>query len=211
MFALREPTCATHLRKHAILRTVVLALMTTASAAVMLAQQLAYKGFVLKSPVGNDTAVRFFYYSGGDFFQEPLIFRPVEQEDPHLNTALPAKEGWITFLAFDEMSQLMQVLAQSNLPWKESRKAKVFGPFRLPDEISVSMDIEVISSMGTASAKLSPTMICETLGPLDSTLKTQRALLEFQHFRSFYGCQVPGFKFLEYQQLILRENAARRH
>jgi hypothetical protein len=175
-----------------------LSLIIALTPSVVRSKQKEYKGFVLTSPVGPDSAVRIFY-SSGDVVSEPLVFRPVDQKSPLLNTALWAKEGWTSYVTFDEMSQLMAQLAQLNLSWKESRKLKVL-PFKIPIESPENVVIEVVSTMGTANTKLNPTLICERLKPLDPALRTYRALWELRHFRVFNGCQIPGFNFFEFQR-----------
>jgi hypothetical protein len=177
--------------------TLVLCLIIAVTTSAVRAEQKEYKGFVLTSPVENYSVVRIFYYSG-DVIDGPLVFRPVEQNSPSLNSALWTKEGWTTYVSFDEMSQLMARLAQLNLSWKESKKPKALEPFKIPLEDPINVDIEVVSSTGTAKAKLSPTMLCEKLKLLDSALRTYRALWELRHFRVFHGCQIPGFNFFEY-------------
>lgn len=172
-------------------------------------QSKPYNGAVLTSPVGSDTAIRFFYYSGGDFIVGPLIFRPVEENDPLLNTAPVLAEGTVAYVSRGEMSQLLQDLAQSNLSWKETRKSRPLEPFKIPDEIMLAMEVEVVSSQGTAKANLKPEAICGKLGPLQPALKTARAGLEFQYFRSFHECVVAGFDQLAYWQLIQKERSTR--
>ena len=174
-----------------------LSLIIVLTPSVVRSKQKEYKGFVLTSPVGPDSAVRIFY-SSGDVVSEPLVFRPVEKKSPLLNTAIWGKEGWTTYVTLDEMSQLMVQLAQLSLSWKESRKLKGL-PFKIPIESPENVVIEVVSTMGTANTKLNPSLICERLKPLDPALRTHRALWELQHFRVFNGCQIPGFDYFEFQ------------
>jgi hypothetical protein len=188
-------------------RVFALLLITVCGASGMRSQSKKSKDFVLSAPIGSDTAVRFFYYSGGDFGGGALLIRAVERGSPQLNTALAVKEGLVTYVSFDEMSKMTEGLAQLNLVWKESKKIERFKPFTVFDEPSVNAEIEVVGSTGTAKARLNGSRICEELGPLDSGLQTRRALLEFQEFRSETGCNVPGFNHLEYMQMILREHA----
>jgi hypothetical protein len=189
------------LRNKTILRAVIFTLMIPGSASVLLSQQKGYKGFILNSPVGDDTAIRLSYYGGGDVIQAPLIFRPAQPGNTRLNTALATMEGWNTYVSFDEMAQLMQALARSNLAWKESKKVKSLEHFKEPDEISDNVRIEVVSPMGTARAKISSTKICEDLKPLNSALTTERGLWEFQSFLVFLNCKIPGFDFLKYRHI----------
>jgi hypothetical protein len=148
--------------------------------------------------VDVNTAVRFFYQPSGNYFHFPLVFRAVEQQDSRRNTAPMAAEGRTAYVSLSEMQQLMQDFATSDLSWQESEKVEALGSFR-ELEISDSLVITVTSSKGTAEASLNPKEICKTLKPLDSALKTPRALWEFQGFRLNYGCKVPGFVFDAYQ------------
>jgi hypothetical protein len=174
-----------------------LILVIAATAAVMQSCQNYDKRFVLNSPVDENTAVRFFYQPAGNYFHSPLVFRVVDQKDSRLNTAPMAVEGRTAYISLSEMRQLMQGLAHSDLSWRESEKVEVLGSFRKLD-ITDNMEITAVSSKGTAQATLNPQKICETLKPLDSALKTPRALWEFQGFRLNYGCKVPGFVYDAY-------------
>ncbi len=176
------------------------------AASIVLSQPKRHADFVLNAPVGSSTGIRFFYYSGGDVVDGPLIIRPVEQGSPRVNTAAAAKDDLITYVLFNEMSQLMERLTQLDLPWKESKKVEPFRPFSIMDEPSVKADIEVVTSAGTAKVKLDPRSACDKLAIMDSAFQTRRALLEFQEFRNQMGCKVSGFNHLEYMQMILREH-----
>ena len=181
-----------------------LSLIILSSQVVILAQHKEYAGIVLHSPVTSQTAIRFYAQSNGDVLQEPLVIRPVEPSDPRLNTAPITEDGQTTFVSEDEMSQLLKKLAQSDLHWKESKKVKAIEPYRGPnrfDDRSDDLDIEVVTLAGTAQAKVKPTETCETLGQLNLALQTPRALLEFQAFRHWDGCEVPGFDFIRWQSL----------
>ena len=188
------------LRNSSILWTVVVTLIIAGSAGVVLSQQNQYKGFVLKSPVGENSAVRFFYDPAlSDYFHSPVVFRAGEQGDARLVTPPTSTGGWTSYVSFSEMRELTQALAQSNLTWEETDRVEVLEPsFQIPR--FEAMEILVVGSKGTARAKLRPTRICETLKPLDSVLKTQRAHWEFQWFRVTHGCQVPGFDWNLYPE-----------
>jgi hypothetical protein len=180
-------------------------------ARVARSQPKRHNDFVLSAPVGSDTGVRWFYYSGGDVIDGPLIFRPVEPGSPRLNTVAGAKGEFVTYVSFDEMSQLMERLTRLDLRWKESKKVERFKPFSVMDEPSVNVDIEVVNSAGTAKVKLNGTLACEKLAPLDSVFQTRRALLEFQEFRFEMNCSISGFNQLEYMQMVLREHTPKPH
>jgi hypothetical protein len=185
--------------------------LVACGARVARSQPKRHNDFVLSAPVGSDTAVRFFYYSGGDFGGGALLFRPVESGSPQLNTAAPAKEGLIAYVLSHEMARLTEGLAQLNLVWKESKKTEKLRPFSIFDEPSVNVDIEVVNSAGTAKVKLNGALACEKLAALDSVFQTRRALLEFQEFRFEMNCSVSGFNQLEYMQMVLREHTPKPH
>lgn len=195
------------LRNQTTSRILGVLLILVCAANLMHAQPKRRADFVLNSPLGSATGIRFFYYSGGDVIDGPVIFRPAEHGSPELNAAAAGRAELSTYVSFDEMSQLMERLKQLNLPWKESKKVKAFKPFSVFDEPSVKVDIQVVSSAGTAKAKLDGSLACEKLTAFDSAIQTRRALLDFQAFRSFMGCSVSGFDPSQYMQMISREHA----
>jgi len=148
---------------------------------------------VLKAPVDENTAIRFFYQPAGDYFHFPLVFRSVDPKDPRLNTAPMTTEGRTAYISLSEMQELMQALSHLRLSWQESARVELLESFRKL-KITDTMVITAVSSDGRAIANLNPKKICETFKPLDSALKTPRALWEFQGFRLNYGCKVPGFE-----------------
>jgi hypothetical protein len=155
------------------------------------------KKHVLNCPVDENTAVRFFYNNESDYFHSPLIFRPVAQGDPRLNTAPMGEEGRTAYISLAEISELIQGLARSDLPWQESEEVEPLGSSERLMSLTVN-EIRVVCSKGTATAKLDPKRICQTLKPLDSALEMPRALWEFQLFRHGCRCKVAGFNFQAY-------------
>lgn len=152
---------------------------------------------VFNCPVDENTAVRFFYFPGGDYYHFPLIFRPVAQGDPRLNTAPMGEEGRTAYISRKEMRDLIRRLAHSGLSWQESEKVEPLGSFK-PLALLMTTEIRVVCSKGMARAEFDPKRVCQTLEPLDSALKTPRALWEFQLFRQGYGCKVTGFNWDAY-------------
>lgn len=157
--------------------------------------------FLVNCPADKETAIRFFYNPPGDYFHFPLIFRPVEEADPRLNTAPMTVEGRIAYIPMVEMQQLLQGLSHSDdLSWQESEKVESLGGYRELRGGSDSMEILVVCSKGTARATLVLKKICKTLAPLDAAFETPRALWEFQAFRIGYRCKVPaGFETGKYR------------
>lgn len=184
--------CGTVLRNRVILSTLALASAFLWSAGAVQSQQSQAKGFVFNTAVDKNTVVRFFYQPPGDYFHYPLVFRAVEEGDSRLGTG-PSADGGIAYIVVFEMQQLSQGLAHLNLSWQESEKIETLESFKdLP--ITDRMEIVVVTSKGTAKAQVKPNRICETLGPLDSAIRTKRPLWGFQAFRINYGCKIPGFK-----------------
>ena len=64
--------------------------------------------------------------------------------------------------------------------------------------VTEAMDVVIIFSKGAARGVIQNENICETLASLDSPIKTPRAHWEFQRFRIYYGCRVPGFDDAKY-------------
>jgi len=173
-------------------RVLGLFLLATAGAAALAGQGAPGKTTSLDCPGDDTTAIRFFYDTG-DYFHFPLIFRAVPKGDSRFNTAPMGFEGRTAYVSKGEMRQLLKELAQSDLPWQVSGKVRPLGSFKEIQSSTDTMEILVVCSKETASAKFDPTKICDTLAPLDTAFKTPRALSEFQGFRLNYGCQVPGF------------------
>lgn len=175
-----------------------LVLVTATAIGAFAFQWVPGKKLLLGCSADETTAIRLFYNNESDYFHFPLIFRAVEQRDPHLNTAPMVAEGRTVYISQTEMQSLLRGLAQLDLPWQESEKVETLGSFKRLRPWSDSMEILVACSKGTARVKVDPKKICKTLKPLDSALKTPRALWEFQRFRLNYGCQVPGFQYGAY-------------
>jgi hypothetical protein len=154
-------------------------------------------GNVLNSPADESVAIRFFFQPPGDSFHAPLIFRVVDEKDPRLNTAPILDSGRTAYISLSDMQRLLPAVTHLPLLWRHAETVEVFGSSRVLQLVD-TMDITVVSSHGTARAALDPKKICETLKPMDSAIKTPRALWEFQLFRIGYGCKVPGFNYDAY-------------
>ena len=131
----------------------ILGLAFMGSAGLLLAGQNQYKGHVLNTPVGENFAVRLFYDPAvSDYFHFPIVFRVADEGDARLITPPSTRAGWTSYVAFSEMRQFLQTLAQSNLTWQESDKVEIFEPaFQIPR--SESLEITVVGSTGTARAR----------------------------------------------------------
>jgi hypothetical protein len=154
-------------------------------------------GNVLNSPADESVAIRLFFQPPGDYFHAPLIFRVVDQKDPRLNTAPILDSGRTVHISLSEMQQLLPAVTHLRLLWRQAEIVEVLGSSRVLG-LAITMDITIVSSHGTARAALGPKNICAALSPMDSALKSPRALWEFQLFRLGYGCKVPGFDYDAY-------------
>lgn len=182
---------------------VIVVALITVSAGEVQSNQKREGASVLNSSVDENTVVRFFYQPAlGDYFHFPLIFRAVGESDPLLITAPMREEGRTAYISRSEMRELVGHLAQMDLAWKESNAVEALGPFKKLDPAGIGLEIFVGYSKGTARTMIAPAKICETLTPLDSTLKSPRAVWELQLFRSGYDCKVPGFKYDAYPDHI---------
>jgi len=148
---------------------------------------------VFDSSVNRKTVVRFFYDPAANYSHKPLVFRVVEKNDALLNTAPTKEEGRIAYISLSEMHDLVQVLGKSGHVWQKSEAMEPLVPYKsLPT--SDKMEILVLFSDRSVSTDVDPKTLCKFLRPLDVSLKTPRALWEFQGFRVNYGCKVRGFK-----------------
>src|SRR5271157_5084404 len=68
----------------------IAAILTTAALSCCLRGN---RDTVFDCPVDERTAVRFFYYPGGDYYHFPMVFRAVARKDTRLNTVQGMDEG----------------------------------------------------------------------------------------------------------------------
>lgn len=111
---------------------------------------------ILSSPVGHETAVRF-YYDASEAYWFPLVFRVVPPGDPRLNTMPFLREGWIAYLTRPEMRLLLEGLSGLGLRWTETSKIVPLGP-GFPGPLTDAMVITVLSPQGTAKAEIHPSI-----------------------------------------------------
>lgn len=159
--------------------------------------QIAGRNPVLSAPVGNQTAVRFFWFGDMDsHFREPMDFYTVSATDPRLHTVeMPdpnhLDRPWTTFVTVPEMKHLIGGLESLNLNWVDSSRREAFGNLH-PFENSF-LDITVLTSKGTAKGYIRIARMCDQLATLDSAMPTPRIRWQFQLLRVDDGCIVPGF------------------
>ncbi len=80
---------------------------------------------------------------------------------------------------------------------QQTRGVEVLGDWRMIP-VTEAMDVVVIFSKGAARGVILRKDICNTLGSLDPAIKTPRSHWEFQRFRLYYRCHVPGFDDAKY-------------
>ena len=150
---------------------------------------------VVRGPVDDTTAVRFFF-NPGNYFHPPMIFRVVifrvvSRSDPRLDTVPLLATGRTVYISGPDMQSLKTGLVRLGLNWAGSGDSTTFGDAtEIPP--NYVMDITVISLRGTATAGFDPGKICDILAPLDEALGKRRALWELKLFQSENKCRVPG-------------------
>jgi hypothetical protein len=153
---------------------------------------------VLTSPIDNRTAVRFFFHPPvSDRFVYPLVFRVAAENDKRTKTAPLLTEGRTVYVSLSEMKDLVAAMTRSIMMGQQTRNVEVFGSWEMIPSTE-AMDVFVIFSKGAARGVILRENICKTLSSLDSSIKTPRALWEFNRFRMYNGCRVPGFDDTKY-------------
>lgn len=175
-----------------VARVCFLVLVTFASA-LRSSSQATSQGHTLTLPADKDSVVRFFYQpADNNYFHLPLLFRAVDESDPRWNTAPEFEVGRTAYISFSEMQKLITALSAAHLSWEESATVEDLETYKTIHSYR-GMGIKVLFATGTAKATIAADKICDTLAPLDITLRTPRALWEFRLFRMQYHCQVSNF------------------
>ena len=173
------------------IRLAIVALLL--SLAALCSGQYVSKNGVLSAPVDEKTSVRLFYeHDIRDHFYPPLIFRVVDSNDPRRGAAPLGPKGREVYVTVPELSNILQGMEHVNVPWKETNRVEEFGPSYEVKGLGY-LDITVISSRGTARGSVGRTKVCSFLGSMDSAINTPRALWEFQRYRWFNDCEIPGY------------------
>jgi hypothetical protein len=153
---------------------------------------------VLATPVDANTAVRFFYPPpNGNRFVYPLVFRVADPDDERMKIAPVLADGRTVYISLSEMQGLIAGMTRSIRMGQRTRAVEVFEPWEITP-ICDAMDVVVAFSKGAARGAVFTKDICKTLASLDSVIKTPRAHWEFQRFRVYDGCRVPGFDDAKY-------------
>jgi hypothetical protein len=152
----------------------------------------------LTTPVDNITSVRFFYHPpNANRFVYPLVFRVADPNDEQMKVAPVLAEGRTVHISLSEMQELVAGMRRSIMMGQQTRGVEVLEPWEMIPSTE-AMDVVVVFSKGAARGAILRKDICKTLGSLDSAIKTPRAHWEFQRFRLYYGCRVPGFDDAKY-------------
>jgi hypothetical protein len=153
---------------------------------------------VLTSPVDNSTVVRFYYHPpNADRFVYPLVLRVAAGNDERMSVAPVLAEGRTVYISLSEMQELVAGMIRSITMGQQTKGVEVLGTWEMIP-ITEAMDAVIIFSKGAARGVILREDICQTLGSLDPAIKTPRAHWEFQRFRFYYGCRVPGFDDAKY-------------
>lgn len=151
------------------------------------------QGHTLTLTADKYSVVRLFFQPpDNNYFHWPLLFRVVEENDPRWNSAPAAEVGRTAYVTLAEMQKLFTALSASALSWQESSIVEHLETYKTIHSRR-GMGVKVLSATGTAKATIAADKICQMLAPLDTTLRTPRALWEFQLFQSEYHCRVSGF------------------
>jgi hypothetical protein len=153
---------------------------------------------VLTTPVDNGTVVRFYYHPpNADRFVYPLVLRVADANDERMKIAPVLAEGRTVHISLSEMQDLVAGMTNSITMGQQTRGVEVLGAWEMIP-ITEAMDVVIIFPKGAARGVIQSEDICKILGSLDSAIKTSRAHWEFQRFRLYYGCHVPGFDDAKY-------------
>jgi hypothetical protein len=137
----------------------------------------------------KDVGVRLWYLPPNtDLTPGPLIFLPVSSQDPRLDT----KDSWILYVSFSDIHNVLQVLAKSNLEWRESREPiqLIVDYLNLPRLDGHSMDIAVSSPNGSATAKIAHDRVQSLISRLYCGLTSSRARESLAIWSGTFDCAV---------------------
>lgn len=187
----------THMIFRLGLAIAICALMACAPQAQSQQAANPYPG-VLTSPIDSSTAVRFFFHPPlSDRFVFPLVFRVAAENDERMRTAPLLNDGRAIYISLSEMKNLVAALTRSVTMGQQTKNVEVFGSWEMIPS-SEAMDVFVIFSKGAARGVILRKDICRILSSLTSSIKTPRALWEFERFRKYNDCSVPGFDDTKY-------------
>jgi hypothetical protein len=148
---------------------------------------------VERSVKDEDVVVRFYY---NPFVDEPinispgpLILMPVSSQDPRLDT----RQAWILYVTLPELRDVLRVLSQANLEWKESKAPKqlVVDPFDLPQPHHDSMEVAVTSRWESAVADAEAKRVCGLLSDLSNAVSNTKTRDGLAFYQRTISCLAP--------------------
>jgi hypothetical protein len=161
--------------------------------AALCSGQTVSKNRVFSAPVDKKTGVRVFYqHDIKDYFYPPLIIGVIDKDDPRRSTAPLGPEERHVFVIAAEILNLLERLSHANMFWQESDTVEECGPSYKAKGLGY-LDITVVYSKGTARSSIGRSEVCNVLESMDPAINTPRALWEFQLYRWFNDCTIPGF------------------
>lgn len=160
------------------------------------------KSGIFAIPADGNSVLRFFYEpNDSNYFHVALVLRVADEKDSKLDTAPVFDIGRTAFITLPEMQQLLEKLSHADLNWRESAKTGSLESYKTIHS-NGGMNVKVLTSNSTAEATIKSERICDDLASLDASLKTPRALWEFQLFRLGFHCNVPNFNYHKYPDRV---------
>jgi hypothetical protein len=153
---------------------------------------------VLSTPVDDNTVVRFYYLPQvRDHYIHPLVLRVATHNEDQMQNAPLLLEGVTAYISLSEMKSLVAKMIDTIEMPLQTGNREVLGSFQFLPE-TIDMDAVIIYSKGAARGSIAPKDICAKLEALNSTIRSPRALWQFQLFRRYNACLVPNFDSTKY-------------
>lgn len=149
--------------------------------------------FMERSVKDEDIVVRFYYNPLVDepmnISPGPLILMPVSSQDPRLDT----RQAWILYVTLPELRNVLRVLSQANLEWRESKAPKqlVVDPFDLPQPHHDSMEVAVTSRWESAIADTEAKRVCGLLSDLSNAVSSTKTRDSLAFYQRTISCLAP--------------------
>jgi hypothetical protein len=114
-----------------------------------------------------------------------------------MKTAPLLTEGRTAYISSAEMKDLVAAITRSITMGQQTNNVEVLGSWEMIP-VTDSMDVVVIFSKGAARGEIPRKDICKTLSSLATSVNIPRARWEFDRFRMYNACRVPGFDDTKY-------------
>jgi hypothetical protein len=141
----------------------------------IVAQKKTNQAVLDQSEVVDDVTVRFWYLPQDvDFSAGPLIFLPASSQDPQLDT----RPTWILYVSLSDLHNVVRVLAQSHLEWKESSTPQklVVESVQLPQLHRQTMEIAISNPNGSATTEIkTEERVCSVLADVYGAVQSPKA------------------------------------